>query len=215
MCPLEGPLSVLGVREGLDAKGRSLRPVLLARLCTGPARSLRQVLKPGPRPAPRQENQETTCVRKLVPLDGRGPDQVTSATHLPCRPNSRPPLPPGRSLEGPPRHRNRWHSLSPQLGRGREKLLRRPGPRRRRPGLRFPQRLQRGQRTALEPAAARRRAQPPAGTGRAAAAGRGGRPRARSGAALGANMLGGRQPGDALEGGAPAAQPRPAGPGCG
>ena len=58
MCPLEGLLSVLGVREGLDAAGRSLRPILLARLCTGPARSLRQVLNPGPPPDPRQKNQE-------------------------------------------------------------------------------------------------------------------------------------------------------------
>lgn len=157
----------------------------------------------------------STCVRRLVPLDGRGPDQLTSAIQLPCRTNSRPPSTPGTSLVGAPRHQDRWHSLSPQLGRGREGLLRRPGPRLRRPGLRFPQRLQRGQRTALEPAAARRRAEPPAGMGRAAAAGRGGRPRARSGAALGANMLGGRQPGDALEGGAPAAQPRPAGLGGG
>lgn len=108
------------------------------------------------------------------------------------------------------------HSLSPQLRRGGEGLLRVRGPWRWRaaPGLR-----QRRQRAARQPAAARRRAEPPAqrggGAGRAAAAGRAGRPSARTGAALRADMLGGRQPGDAPERGAPAARPRPAWPGRG
>lgn len=64
------------------------------------------------------------------------------------------------------------------------------------------------------PAAARSGAEPLAqlgpGAGLPTALGQGGRPGARTGAALGANMLGCRQPGDTRERGAPAAQPRPA-----
>lgn len=107
-----------------------------------------------------------------------------------------------RSL-GPP---DGPHSLSPQLRRGRKGLPRVPGPGRWHPGLSLGQRGhrgQRGQRAAREPAAAGPRAEPRAqagcGTGRAR------RPRARSGATLGANMLGGRQPCDARERGAPGA----------
>ena len=65
-----------------------------------PAASVRSST-PVPRQTLAKRIRRSTCVRRLVPLDGRGPDQLTSAIHLPCRPNSRPPLPPGRPWRGP------------------------------------------------------------------------------------------------------------------
>lgn len=121
-------------------------------------------------------------------------------THIPLQ-ASFPPREGEASLQSLPRQ-GPWallaHSLSPQLRLGGQRLLRPPGRGQWRPGLSL---WKRGQRAPGEPAALRAESPDQAGCW----AVRAGRPRACSGAALKANMLGGWQPCDAGEPCAPPA----------